>query len=520
MRFSHFFIERPVFAAVISIVLVLLGVIAYPTLPVAQYPEIVPPTVTVTATYPGASAETLAETVAQPIEEQINGVERMIYMSSQSTGDGRMQITVTFELGTDLNQAQVLVENRVATAEPRLPQQVRDTGIIVRKSSPDLLLAIHFFSPDNSLDREYVANWVVLNVEDRMLRLKGVGDILVRGDRDFAIRVWIDPAKAAARNLNAEEITGALARSNVQVAGGALNQAPTEAGSGAYQLNIDTKGRLTTPDEFADIVIKRDADGRITRVRDIGRVELGAQQYTTEAYLDTRDAVLLGILQLPGSNALETAKNVQSTLAEIRKTFPPGLEAKIVYNPTEYIADSLSEVRKTLFEALALVVVVVIVFLQSWRAALVPVLAIPISLIGTFAVMKAAGFSLNNLSMFGLVLAIGIVVDDAVVVVENISRLMADGKDPREAAHETMDEVGGALVGIALVLFAVFIPAAMISGISGEFYRQFALTIATATLISLLVSLTLSPAVAALVMRPPEKNDDGETKDVKGWRKP
>ena len=518
MRISHFFIERPIFAAVLAVFIVLLGAIAYPLLPIAQYPEIAPPTVTVTANYPGASAETLATQVAEPIEEQINGVEDMLYMASQSTGDGRMQITITFKLGTDLDKAQVLVQNRVAVAQPRLPEQVQQTGVVVRKSTPDFLLAIHFYSPDHSLDREYISNYVTLNVRDPILRVQGVGDVNERGDRDFAIRVWIDPAKAAARNLDAEDITTALQRSNTQVAAGSLNVQPTGGNAGAYQLDIQTKGRLSSPDEFADIVIKRDTDGRITRVRDIGRVELGAQQYVTGAFLNQEDAVLLAILQLPGSNAVKTATAIQAQLDQLRQRFPPGLKAVIAYNPTEYISDSLREVVKTLFEALLLVVLVVLIFLQSWRAAIVPVLAIPISLVGTFALMLAAGFSLNNLSIFGLVLAIGIVVDDAIVVIENISRLVEEGKDPRTAAHETMDEVGGALIGIALVLCAVFVPAGLITGITGQFYKQFALTIATATLISLLVSLTLSPSLAALLIQPKQK--DEEKKEPKRWQKP
>jgi HAE1 family hydrophobic/amphiphilic exporter-1 len=517
VRISHFFIERPIFAAVVAIFIVLVGGIAYPLLPTAQFPEIAPPTVTITATYPGASAATLAEEVAEPIEEQINGVEDMLYMSSQSTGDGRMQITVTFKLGTSLDKAQVLVQNRVAIAQPRLPQQVQQTGVTVRKSTPDLLLAIHFTSPDHSLDRQYIGNYVLLNVRDKLLRAEGVGDYITRGDRDFSIRVWIDPARAAQRQLNASDITDALSRSNVQVAAGSLNVQPTQNGGGEYQLDVQTEGRLTRPDEFANIVIKRDANGNVTRIRDIGRVELGAQQYVTSAYLNDDTALLLGLLQLPGSNALKAAEAVQAKLKDLQKDFPPGLKANIVYNPTEFIAESLTEVKKTLFEALLLVVVVVILFLQSWRAAVVPLLAIPISLVGTFAMMLAAGFSLNNLSMFGLVLAIGIVVDDAIVVVENISRLIEEGKDPRQAAHDTMDEVGGALIGIALVLCAVFIPAAAISGITGQFYRQFALTIATSTLISLLVSLTLSPSMAALLMRPKQKDED---KEQPRWRRP
>ena len=513
MKISHFFIERPIFAAVVAIVIVLLGAIAYPTLPNAQYPEIVPPTVIITASYPGASAETVAETVAEPIEEQINGVEDMLYMTSQSTGDGNMQIVCTFALGTDLDKAQVLVQNRVAIAQPRLPQQIQATGVTVRKASPDFLLAIHFTSPDRSLDPEYMTNYLTFNVRDEILRVKGVGDATLRGNRDFAIRVWIDPAKAAERGLEASDITAALQRANVQVAAGTVNQEPTEsAGAGAYQLSIDAPGRLTSPAEFGDIVIKRDADGRITRVADVARVELGAQQYVTNSHLNEAPAVLMAVSQLPGTNALEAADAIQKKLDELRKRFPPGLKAQIVYNPTQFIADSLHEVRKTLLEALILVVIVVMIFLQSWRAAIVPLLAIPVSLIGTFAVMKVAGFSLNSLSMFGLVLAIGIVVDDAIVVIENISRLIEGGEAPRDAAHKTMDEVGGALIGIALVLFAVFVPTALISGITGQFYRQFAVTIATATAISLLVSLTLSPAVAALVLRPVKKKEE-ETGD-------
>ncbi|NIJ07373.1 HAE1 family hydrophobic/amphiphilic exporter-1 [Sphingomonas vulcanisoli] len=517
MKISHFFIERPIFAAVISIVIVLLGAIAYPLLPVAQYPEIVPPTVVVSAQFPGASAEDGANLVAEPIEEQINGVEDMLYMSSQSTGDGRVAITITFKLGTDLDKAQVLVQNRVSVALPRLPAQVQLTGVVVRKSSPDLLLAVHLTSPDHSLDRDYIGNYFTLNIRDQLLRIPGVGDLTIRGPRDFSIRVWIDPNKAAERGLDAEDITQALSRSNVQVAAGTVNQDPSEGGGGAYQLNIETKGRLTSPEEFANVVIKRDSDGRVTRVSDIGRVELGAQDYTTEAHLNEDDAILIAVQQLPGSNAVQTADLIQQKVAELSKTFPPGLKANIVYNPTQYVEESLKEVRKTLLEALILVVIVVIVFLQSWRAAIVPVLAIPISLVGTFAMMLAAGFSLNNLSMFGLVLAIGIVVDDAIVVIENVERRIREGDDPRTAAHRSMDEVGGALVGIALVLCAVFVPAGLISGITGQFYRQFALTIATATLISLLVSLTLSPALAALVMKPHEEVHE---EDLPAWRRP
>ena len=524
MRFSHLMIDRPVFAAVIAILITLLGAIAYPNLPAAQYPDIVPPTVNVTLSYPGASAETIAETVADPLEEQINGVEDMIYMSSQSTGDGNLQITVTFKLGTDLDKAQELVENRVDTAKPRLPQEVQSTGIIVRKSSPDILLAVHMYSPDKSLDQQYVANYVTLQIQNPLLRLPGVGDISTRAARDYSIRIWIDPDKAAARNLTVDDVVNQLRTHNIQIAAGNIGSPPFGDNPAAYQLQVQAEGRLVTPEQFADIVLKRDDQGRITKVSDVARVTLGAATYTTNAYLglikdgkpDTNPAAAMGILQQPGTNALQAADAVIKEMAELKKSFPPGLDYRIIYNPTQYIKDSIAEVQRTLFEALLLVVVVVIVFLQSWRAAIIPILAIPVSLIGTLAVMLAAGFSLNNLSLFGLVLAIGIVVDDAIVVVENVERHLDDGMNPAEAAHATMDEVGGALIAIALVLSAVFIPAAFISGISGQFYRQFALTIATATIFSLIVSLTLSPAMAALLLKP--KHHHGRRGPV--WMRP
>jgi hydrophobe/amphiphile efflux-1 (HAE1) family protein len=524
VRFSHFMIDRPVFAVVISILIVLLGAIAFPNLGAAQYPQIVPPTVTVTLTYPGASAETIAETVADPLEEQINGVEDMIYMSSQSTGDGNLQITVTFKLGTDLDKAQELVQDRVTTAIPRLPQEVQQTGITVRKSSPDILMAVHMYSPDGSLDQQFVANYVTLQIEQPLLRVEGVGDLSVRAARDYAIRIWIDPDKAAARSLTVDDIINALRTHNVQIAAGNIGAPPFGQSPSNDQLQVQAEGRLVTPQQFADIIVKRDADGRLTRVSDVARVELGAATYTTNAYLGylkdgkqmSEPAAAIGVLQLPGTNALKAADGVIKEMAILRKSFPPGLDYQIIYNPTQYIQQSIDEVYKTLFEALVLVAIVVLVFLQSWRAALIPILAIPVSLIGTFAVMLAAGFTLNNLSLFGLVLAIGIVVDDAIVVVENVERHLEAGMGPRQAAHATMDEVGGALVAIALVLSSVFIPAAFIGGISGQFYRQFALTIATATLISLVVSLTLSPAMAALVLRP--KQHDQSRQPI--WMKP
>jgi HAE1 family hydrophobic/amphiphilic exporter-1 len=515
MRISHFFIDRPVFAAVVAILITLVGGIAYPSLPVAQYPEITPPTVNVTASYPGASAETLADTVATPIEEQINGVENMLYMSSQSTGDGHVNITVTFKLGTDPNAAQVLVENRVATATPLLPPEVTAAGVTVRKSSTDFLMAVHMYSPDGSLDQKYIANYFGLHIKDALLRVPGVGDIGSRAARDYSMRIWIDPDKAAARGLTTDDIVAALKSHNVQVAAGSVGQPPQNVGSSAYQLNVEALGRLNTAQQFGDIVVKTDVQGRQTRVSDVARVELGAADYTTDAFLNQSPAVASGILQQPGSNALQTADAVKAQMVQLKKSFPPGLDYKIIYNPTEYVRSSIQEVEKTLFIAVALVVLVVMIFLQSWRAALIPIVAIPVSLIGTFAVMAAFGFSLNNLSLFGLVLAIGIVVDDAIVVVENIERHLREGRTPREAAHITMDEVGGALVAIALVLTAVFVPTAFISGISGQFYKQFALTIATATVFSLIVSLTLSPALAALIMRA-HHQEEGE---VLTWRR-
>ena len=502
MRISHFFIERPVFAAVVAILITLVGAIAFPNLPIAQYPDITPPTVTVTASYPGASAETLADTVATPIEEQINGVENMLYLSSQSTGDGRLTITVTFKLGTDPNEAQVLVENRVAAATPLLPPEVAAAGVVVRKASTDFLMAVHNYSPDGSLDQKYIANYVGLHIKDALLRVPGVGDIGSRAARDYAMRIWIDPDRAAERNLTVDDIVAALRAQNVQVAAGAVGQAPDASITSAYQFDIEALGRLTTARQFADIVVKTDAQGRVTRVGDVARVELGAQDYTTNAYMNEKNAVALGILQQPGSNALATVEAVKAEMVKLKRSFPPGLDYRIIYNPTEYVRASINEVAKTLFIAVALVVLVVLVFLQSWRAALIPIIAIPVSLVGSLAVLAAFGFSLNTLSLFGLVLAIGIVVDDAIVVVENIDRHLREGMSAREAAHKTMDEVGGALVGIALVLMAVFIPTAFITGITGQFYKQFALTIAASTVISLLISLTLSPALAALLMRP------------------
>jgi hydrophobe/amphiphile efflux-1 (HAE1) family protein len=500
MGIGHFSIERPVFAMVLSIFILIVGAIAYATLPAAQYPEVAPPTVVVQTTYPGADAKTVAETVATPIEQEVNGVEDMLYMYSQSTSDGGMQLTVTFKLGTDLDKAQVLVENRVAVAQPRLPDEVRQVGVTTKKNSPDLLMVVHLLSPDNTYDQLYISNYALIQVRDTLLRLEGVGDVQMFGARDYSMRLWLDPDRAADLGLTAGDIVTAVQGQNVQVAGGQLAQPPVPTNR-AFQPSLTLQGRLIEPDQFSKIIVKAGADGRVVRVGDVGRVELGAEDYTTNSYLSGKTAVAMLISQQPGTNALATAKRVIAAMEDMKTRFPKGIEYRIAYNPTEFIAKSISELIRTIYEAVALVVIVVLIFLQRWRAVLIPILSIPVSLVGTFAVMAALGFSINNLTLFGLVLAVGIVVDDAIVVVENIERHLSAGDDPKTAARRTMDEVGGAVISIALVLSAVFIPTAFIPGISGEFYRQFALTIAVATVISAFNSLTLSPAVASLVLK-------------------
>jgi HAE1 family hydrophobic/amphiphilic exporter-1 len=506
MRLSHFFIDRPIFATVVSLLITIIGGIAYFSLAVAQYPEIAPPTIVVSASYPGASAQVVADTVATPLEQQINGVENMLYMNSQATADGNLKITVTFALGTNLDTAQVLVQNRVAIATARLPDDVKRIGVTVTKNSPDMLLVVHMSSPDNSRDQIYLSNYASLQVVDQLLRLDGVGDARVFGARDYSMRVWLDPAKVAARNLSAGEVVKALQAQNVQVAAGTLG-APPMPEQGAFQFNVQTQGRLLDPAQFGDVIIKTDAEGRSTRVKDVGRVELGALDYSVNGYLDTKSAAPIGVFQRPGSNALQTADRILKKMEELSKSFPEGVRYDVIYNPTDFIAASVSAVNHTIFEAVVLVVVVVVLFLQTWRASVVPVVAIPVSLVGTFAILSALGYSLNNLSLFGLVLAVGIVVDDAIVVVENVERNIREGMTPRNAAHVTMDETGTALISIALVLCAVFIPAAFIPGISGQFFRQFAVTIAASTVISLIVSLTLSPALCALLFKPHQEHD-------------
>jgi hydrophobe/amphiphile efflux-1 (HAE1) family protein len=500
MRLTHFFIDRPRFAVVLSTFITLLGLGALAVLPVAQYPEVVPPTIQVTTSYPGASAQTVARTVATPLEQQINGVESMIYMSSQSTGDGNLTITVTFRIGTDLNVAQMLTQNRVQDALPRLPEDVQRLGVQVRKATPSILLAIHLYSPDKSRDTLYLSNYLTLHVKDALARLQGVGDVQFQGGREYAMRIWLDPDKIAAHDLSASEVLAALRAQNLQVSAGVLNRPPVPVDQ-AYQINVEAHGRLSTPEEFGDIVLKSDGQGRVTRVRDVGNAEVGAADYGNTAFVDRDAASALLIYAQPGANSLAVDREVLSTMRELAKDFPQGVAYTIVYDPTIFISKSVNEVIVTIFVAIALVVGVVFIFLQTWRATIIPVVAIPVSLIGTFIVLEILGVSINNLSLFGLVLAVGIVVDDAIVVVENVERNLRSGISPAEAAHRTMDEVGGALISIALTLCAVFVPSAFLSGISGLFFRQFAVTIAASTVISCFVSLTLSPALCAVLFK-------------------
>jgi hydrophobe/amphiphile efflux-1 (HAE1) family protein len=501
MRLAHFFIDRPIFAAVLSMVVVILGAISYWSLPAAQYPDVVPPTIIVRASYPGASPEVIAATVATPIEQEVNGVEEMLYMSSQSTTDGAMTLTITFRLGTDLDKAQVLVQNRVAIAEPRLPEDVRRLGITTLKSSPDLLMVVHLISPDRRFDQLYIGNYALIQVRDALARVDGVGDVTPFGLREYSMRIWLDPERLAHLSLTPGDVVGSLREQNIQVASGVIGQPPVPAGQD-YQLTVNTLGRLLEPAQFEDIVLKTGEEGRIIRVRDVARIELGARDYAVNSYLDNAPAVALVVAQRPGSNALATAEGVQRTIQSLSENFPEGLEYRIVYNPTIFVRESIDSVIHTLYEAVFLVVIVVLVFLQTWRASVIPLLAIPISLVGTFAAMSAFGFSLNMLSLFGLVLAIGIVVDDAIVVVENVERHITAGLSPREASHKAMDEVTGAVIAIAFGLSAVFVPTAFISGISGQFFKQFALTIAVSTLLSAFISLTLTPALCAILLQP------------------
>jgi hydrophobe/amphiphile efflux-1 (HAE1) family protein len=501
MKLAHFFIDHPRFATVINIFFVLVGLAMLSSLPVAQYPNIVPPTVQITASYPGASGQTVARTVATPLEQAVNGVENMDYITSQSTGNGLLTITVIFKVGTDPNTALMLTRNRVQDTLSRLPQEVQLQGVQVKKTIPALLLGVHPYSPDGSRSPEYISNYFILHVKDEISRLPGVADLWNLGERQYAMRIWVDPDKAASANISANEILAALRAQNAQVSAGVLNQPPVSNPS-AYQISVEALGRLTTPEEFGDVIVKSDAQGRVTRIRDIARVELGAADYGSKAYADRYDSSPFWVIAQPGANVVQVENAVWAKMAELKKSFPSGLDYINIYDPTTFVSQSIDEVVHTIFEAIILVVIVVFIFLQNWRATIIPVLAIPISLIGTFTILAAFGVSINNLSLFGLVLAVGIVVDDAIVVVENVERNMATGMSPRDAAHQTMDDVSTALIAIALTLCAVFIPAAFISGIGGLFFKQFAITISASTVISCFVSLTLSPALCAVLLKP------------------
>jgi len=508
MNFSRFFIDRPIFAGVIAVFITVIGLFAMPLLPLAQYPEIAPPTISIRTAYPGASAETVAETVAAPIEQEVNGVEGMLYISSSSTSDGSVSVTVTFNPGTDLDAAQVLVQNRVALAEPRLPEQVRQIGVTVNKQESGFLMIMGLTSPDGAYDTDYLGNYAQSTLRDRLLRLEGVGDVMIFGGGNYSMRIWIDPDRAAARGLTGPDIVAALRAQNVQAAAGSIGQPPFDTNASAFQLPVQVQGRLTDPDQFADVVIKTDAQGRVTRVRDVARVELGAQDYGMRGYFDGQRGVGIAVVQQPGANALGTAERVQAEMEIVRSQMPPGMHVEVAYNPTEFVAASVEAVEHTLVEAVILVVLVVLVFLQTWRAALIPIVAIPVALVGTFAVQLALGYSINSLSLFALVLAVGIVVDDAIVVVENVERYIREGLSPKEAAYRSMQEVSGALIAIGLVLVSVFVPTMFVPGIPGIFYQQFAVVIATASVISLFVSLTLSPAMAALLLKPHKAHDE------------
>ncbi|MDA9432886.1 efflux RND transporter permease subunit [Bradyrhizobium sp. CCBAU 51627] len=502
MNLGRLSINQPILAMVLSIVLLIVGALAYSTLPVSEYPQVVPPTVVVTTQYPGASAQTVSDTVAAPIEQQINGVEDMLYLYSQATSNGQLTITVTFKLGTDLDKAQVLVQNRVAIAQPQLPDEVQRNGVVTRKNSPDILMVVFMLSPDDTFDQLYISNYALLQVRDQLLRIDGVGDIQIFGARDYSMRLWLDPDRIANLGLTSSEVLAAIRAQNVQIAGGQIAEPPIA--DRAFQPNLVFTGRLKDKKQFEDILIKAGSDGRTVRLRDVARIELGALAYSTNSFLLRKSAVAMLVTQRPGSNALATAKHISDTMTKLKASFPKGLDYNIGYNPTEFIAQSVHELIKTIYEAMLLVVVVVLVFLQGWRPAIIPIIAIPVSLVGTFAVMAALGFSINNLTLFGLVLAVGIVVDDAIVVVENVERHLEHGLSRRDAALKTMEEVGGALVSIALVLCAVFVPTAFLGGISGQFFQQFAVTIAVATAISCFCSLTLSPALASQILTPHE----------------
>ncbi|HYF85796.1 efflux RND transporter permease subunit [Azospirillum sp.] len=511
MNISKFFIDRPIFAGVLSVALFLAGAISLFQLPISEYPEVVPPSVVVRAQYPGANPKVIAETVAAPLEEQINGVENMLYMQSQANSDGNMALTVTFRLGTDPDKAQQLVQNRVSQALPRLPEDVQRLGVTTVKSSPTLTMVVHLLSPNDRYDMTYLRNYAILNVKDRISRIQGVGEVQVWGAGDYSMRVWLDPNKVAERGLTASDVVAAIREQNVQVAAGVIGASPSLPTT-PLQLSINAQGRLKTVDEFANIVLKIGKDGGVTYLRDVARVELAASQYGLRSLLDNKSAVALGINQAPGANALSIADNVRATMAELKADMPDGVDFSIVYDPTQFVRSSIEAVIHTLLEAVALVVLVVIIFLQTWRASIIPLLAVPVSIVGTFSLMLLLGYSINALSLFGMVLAIGIVVDDAIVVVENVERNIESGLSAKEATYKAMQEVSGPIIAIALTLVAVFVPLAAMTGLSGEFYKQFAMTIAISTVISAFNSLTLSPALSAVLLRGHDQPQDWLTR--------
>src|SRR5690349_7501715 len=512
VKFSSYFIDRPVFASVLSAFILIAGAISLFKLPISEYPEVVPPSVVVRAAYPGANPKVISETVAAPLEQEIVGVEDMLYMSSQATIDGSLALTVTFRIGTDIDRAQVQVQNRVQQALPRLPEEVRAIGVSALKSSPAFLMVVHLTSPDGRYDSLYLRNYATLNIRDTLARLNGVGDVRVFGAGDYAMRVWLDPQKMAARDLTTGDVVAAIREQNVQVAAGQVG-APPAAGS-EFQLALNAKGRLESEEEFGDVVVKSGHEGEVVRLRDIARLELGAASYATQSLLGNENAVAIPIFQAPGSNALDLSNQVRADMETLKKSFPQGMDYKIIYDPTQFVRQSIDAVLHTLLEAVALVVLVVILFLQTWRASIIPLAAVPVSVVGTFAVLHALGFSINTLSLFGLLLAIGIVVDDAIVVVENAERHIAAGMKPMDATKLAMREVSRPIIAISLVLCAVFIPVAFVDGLTGQFFRQFALTIAISTVISAFNSLTLSPALAALLLKPHGAKKDALTRGM------
>jgi multidrug efflux pump len=512
MNISRFFVDKPIFAAVLSVIVFVAGLISIFQLPISEYPEVVPPSIVVRAQYPGANPKVIAETVATPIEQEIIGVEGMLYMTSQNTSDGALQLTVTFKIGTNVEQAETAVQNRVQRALPRLPEEVRQIGVTTVKSSPNITMVVHLNSPDGRYDDLYLRNYATLNVKDQLARINGMGDVQLFGSGDYAMRVWLDPQKVAGRNLTATDVVNAIREQNVQVAAGVVGQGPSKDAD--FQLTVNTQGRLASVEEFGDIVVKTNADGATTLLKDVARLEMGSNSYALRSLLDNKSAVAIPLFQSPTANALQLSTDVRAKMEELSKDFPQGMTYSIVYDPTQFVRESINSVLHTLIEAIVLVAIVVIVFLQTWRASVIPLLAVPVSVVGTFAVMLAFGFSINTLSLFGLVLAIGIVVDDAIVVVENVERNIENGLNPHDATVQAMKEVSGPIIAIALVLCAVFVPIAFVSGLTGQFYRQFALTIAISTVISAFLSLTLAPALSAVLLQPHGAKKDWLTRGM------